>query len=133
MQTSYNDYFQSIEMSAFYFNLFPHFHKRFVLYLRILRQVFWPKKDIVFKLSDITRKASVVKKIMARIKAPYFVFALIAEEIGWGISFMLLIKLYIDMLLSVFNYFRKTETYFDYIKKMGVNPDDIKRAVKQIQ
>ncbi len=132
-QLSYNDYFHDIEMDAFYFNLFPEFHKRFNIYFSLLRKIIWPEKLITLKLSDLDPNASLSKKITARIKAPYLTFGLLAEEIGLGISFLLMVKLGIDLILSLKNYFVKNQSYFDYLKGLGVNPDDIKKVVKQIQ
>jgi len=130
---SYNDYFHEVEMTVFYFNLFPKFHTQAVLYLKLIWLILWPSKEIVHKLSDITEHSSFYKKVLARIKAPYFVLGLTAEEIGWGITFILLSKFFVDTILSLKNYFVKKESYFDYLKKQGINPDDIKNAVKKIQ
>ena len=71
--------------------------------------------------------------MQARLKAPFLVFALIAEEIGSKITLLLLTKISFDLLWSVKNYFLKKDSYFDYLRKRGINPKDIERAVKNIQ
>lgn len=130
---SYNDYFHHIEMCVFYFNLFPEFHKRLSLYSKLIWLIKWPKMRMALKLADLPQNATFRQKVKARIKAPYFVLALTAEEIGWGITFMLLIKFFFDTLLSIKNYFVKKDSYFKYLKKKGINPEDIKREVGKIQ
>lgn len=132
-QTSYNDYFQDIEKTVIYFNLFPLFHKKLFFYLYILKLICFPKMGMALKLNDSLHNKSLLSKIKARLKAPYFVFSLIAQEIGWKFTFLLFIKLLIDLLLSLKNYFIKKESYFDYLKKRGVNPQSIEKAVKNIQ
>lgn len=133
MQHSYNDYFHNVEMSVFYFNLFPVFHKRVVIYLKLWLLLLWPKSEITYKLADITQNASFFVKVKARLKAPYYVFALLTEEIGLTINFLLLFKFFIDTFLSIKNYFVKKDSYFDYLRKRGIDPKEIKREVKKIQ
>lgn len=132
-QLSYNDFFHEIENNVFYLGIFPHFHRKIYFYYRIVKFMFWPDKDTVYKLSDISAQAGVGKKIKARLKAPVFSFALIGEEIGLHITFLLLFKLFFDTLISIKNYFVKAESYFDYLKRINVNVEDIKKAVKEIQ
>lgn len=133
LHTSYNDYFQDIEKIVIYFNLFPEFHKKLFFYLKILSSIFFPETEIALKLSDKSDKPTFINKFMARIKAPYFVFSLIAQEIGWTFTFLLFLKLFIDLLLSVKNYFIKKESYFDYLRKLGIDPKTIEKVVKNIQ
>jgi hypothetical protein len=61
------------------------------------------------------------------------VFSLIAEEIGWKFSLLLFVKLFFDTLFSLKNYFFKQESYFSYLKKIGINPSEIEKVVKNIQ
>jgi len=133
IQSSYNDYFQDIEKVVIYFNLFPKFHLRLKYYLKILRMIYFPKKEIVLKLNDIAPPSNIYKTTMARIKSPYIVFSLIAQEIGWKFTILLFVKLFVDLILSLKNYFYKKESYFDYLKNKGVNPLEIEKAVKNIQ
>ncbi len=132
-QTSYNDYFHDVEMNVFYFNLFPEFHRKLVFYFKIVGQIFFPNIEAALKLNDKTKGASIIDKLVARIKAPYFVFALLAEEIGLKITIILFIKLFFDLLISLKHYLFTKESYFQYLKNRGVNPKDIEQAVKNIQ
>ncbi|MFK7924487.1 MAG: nucleotidyltransferase family protein [Bacteroidia bacterium] len=132
-QHAYHDYFQDIEMCLFNFNLYPKFHQRILTFLKLNRLIFWPRTEISRKLSDVLPDDSLWQKFQARIKAPYLVFALIAEEIGWGITMMLFAKLFVDIFTSLKNYFVKKPSYFDYLKERGVDPNDILKAVDQIQ
>jgi hypothetical protein len=133
MQLSYNDYFHDVEMNVFYFSIFHHFHKKLFLYFRLVKLMFWPKAGLLQKLSDYPDFPGIFKWIIARIKAPYYTFSLIGEEIGTNITVLLFVKMFLDTILSVKNYFVKKETYFEYLKNRGLNPDEIKRAVKEIQ
>ncbi len=130
---SYNDYFQDVEKLVIYFNLFPEFHKKLVLYLKILVSIYFPKTEMALKLSDIPGEKSFFKRMSAKIKAPYFVFALIAQEIGAKFTFLLFVKLYFDLIISLKNYFVKKESYFDYLGKKGIDPAEIEKVVKNIQ
>ena len=60
-------------------------------------------------------------------------FSLIAQEIGWLFTFLLFLKLFIDLLFSLKNYLIKKESYFDYLKKRGIDPKTIEKVVKNIQ
>ncbi len=132
-QCSYNDYFQDIEKTVIYFNLFPVFHKRIYLFGRLLRMLFIPKAEIAFKLSDCYPFGTGVQKLMARIKAPGYTFSLIAQEIGWKFTILLFLKLFFDTLFSIKNYIFKSESYFDYLRKRGIDPKAIEHAIKNIE
>ena len=132
-QVSYNDYFQDVEKEVIYFNLFPKFHRKLFFYFRIIRMAFFPASKIALKLNDKAHKPSVWNKFSSRIKAPYFVFSLIAQEIGWKFTILLFLKLFVDLLISLKNYFVPVESYFDYLKKKGVDPGEIEKTVKNIQ
>lgn len=133
LQTSYNDYFQDVEKVVIYFNLFPKFHVKFALYLRILRMIYFPKTTFALRLNDRSHKPSLWNKVIAHIKAPYLVFSLIAQEIGWKFTVLLFMKLGIDLLISLKNYFVGKDSYFDYLQQKGIDPKEIEKAVKNIQ
>lgn len=132
-QVSYNDYFQDIEKVVIYFNLFPKFHRKFVLYLKVLQLIYFPKKEVCLKLSDRYPNDSLLEGFMARLRAPYLVFSLIAQEIGWKFTVLLFVKLWVDLVISLKNYILPSESYFDYLKKRGIDPKEIVAAVKDIQ
>lgn len=132
-QNSYNDYFQDIEKQVIYFNLFPKFHVKFVFYFKILRMIYFPKMGFALRLNDQLKEPTIGHKIISAIKAPYFVFSLIAQEIGWKFTFLLFTKLGVDLLISLKNYFVRPLSYFDYLKQKGIDPKDIQKAVKNIQ
>jgi hypothetical protein len=132
-QTSYNDYFQDIEKKVIYFNLFPEFHLKLVFYLKILRMVYFPKTQMALKLNDKAHVPSFWNKLTSAVKAPYFVFSLIAQEIGWKFTVLLFTKLLFDLLFSIKNYFIKSKSYFDYLKEKGIDPKEIEKVVKNIQ
>jgi hypothetical protein len=132
-QDSYNDYFQDIEKQVIYFNLFPKFHKRLHYYLKILSLIYFSKSAVNLKLNDNADRPSIWRKFVSWFKAPYFVFSLIAQEIGWKFACLLFIKLFFDLLISIKNYFIKTDSYFDYLRKKGIDPKQIEAVVKNIQ
>ena len=132
-QYSYNDYFQDIEKQVIYFNLYPKFHVKLAIYLKILRMIYIPKLEFALKLNDRFYQPTFLQKVVSVLKAPYFVFSLIAQEIGWKFTGLLFIKLAVDLLISLKNYVVRSESYFDYLKGKGINPKDIKNAVKNIQ
>jgi len=133
MQLSYNDYFHEVEMTVFYFSIFHHFHKKLLLYLRLFRLMIWPKASLLQKMADFVSFPSMSKWLITRIKGPYYTFSLIGEEIGLKVTILLFAKMFFDTIISIKNYFFKKESYFGYLKKRGLNPDEIKRAVKEIQ
>jgi len=133
MQLSYNDYFHEIEHNVFYFSLFPHFHKKAYFYWRILSYIFFAKHTLALKLADCNADCSLAQRVKAQLKAPVFGFALIGEEIGLSITFVLLFKLFFDMLFSIKNYFYKQESYFDYLEKRNIKAHEIVAAVKGIE
>ncbi|MDH5609558.1 MAG: nucleotidyltransferase family protein, partial [Cyclobacteriaceae bacterium] len=105
IQDSYNDYFQDVEKVVIYFNLFPAFHKKVIFYVKILKMIFWPSSDMAGKLSDVPHLNTWASRFRARISAPFLVFSLIAQEIGWTFTFLLFVKLFVDLLFSLKNYF----------------------------
>lgn len=133
MQHSYNDYFHDVEMTVFYFSLLSLFHKKVVLYLQLINQLLWPEKEISRKLSDLGNNTTPWQRFKARLKAPYLTLRLIGEEIGLLITLLLVVKMFFDTLFSVKNYLFRKESYFEYLRKRGINPSDIQSVVKSIQ
>lgn len=133
IHNAYNDYFQDIEKNVIYFNLFPKFHHKLKFLVSIIKQIWFPDQKIALKLMDYTYRITKWKKIKARIKAPYFVFALLSQEIGWIPTILLYNLLFINQLLSLKNYLIKKDSYFDYLEKKGINPKKIKNIVTNIQ
>lgn len=132
-QNSYNDYFQDIEKQVIYFNLFPRFHNRLRYYLKILRLIYISESSVNLKLNDAADRPKLWRKFVSWLKAPYFIFSLIAQEIGWKFACLLFIKLFFDLLFSIKNYFIKTDSYFDYLREKGIDPKKMEAVVKNIQ
>ena len=133
IHTSYNDYFQDVEKNVLYFNIVHRFHQKAIFYGRILRQIWLPEMEIALKFIDKAHRPTFLNKLSARLRAPGFVFAILAQEIGWGITFLLYTKLFFDQLFSLVNYFIPKESYFDYLKRIGVDPKQIKQVVSDVQ
>lgn len=133
IHASYNDYFQDIEKDVIYFNLFPKFHLKALFYAKILRKIFFPNIDVALKLDDQQKGASVLSNVVSFLKAPYYIFSLIAQEIGWKFTFLLFLKLLIDLVVSLKNYIIPQTSYFDYLKSRDIDPKEIAKAVKNIQ
>ena len=133
LHDSYNDYFQDVEKQVIYFNLFPKFHIKLVFYIRILKMIYFPKMEFSLRLNDKLKQPTFANKVVSAIKAPYFVFSLIAQEIGWKFTCLLFIKLVMDLFVSLKNYIVRPQSYFDYLKERGIDPNDIQKAVKNIQ
>ncbi len=132
-QLSYNDYFHDVEMTVFLFSLYPLFHKKAGLYLRLIGQLFWPTKDIAHKLSDLGNEAAFGKRLIARMKAPVLTFRLIGEEIGLLITLLLFIKMFFDTLFSLMNYLFRKQSYFEYLHSRGISAKEINQIVANIQ
>lgn len=95
--------------------------------------IYFPKMEFALGLNDQLKEPSLGHKIISIIKAPYFVFYLIAQEIGWEFTVLLFVKLGVDLLISLKNYFVRPLSYFDYLEQKGVDLKDIQKAVKNIQ
>lgn len=131
---SYNDYFQDVEKCVIYFSLFQKFHQKLPHYVNVLGKVLWPNATIALKLSDKSgRNVTFFERSVARLKAPYYIFSMIAEEIGWRYTLLIFFKLLFDLLVSIKNYLFKTESYFDFLKRRGVVPKQIKTLVANVQ
>lgn len=132
-QDVYSDYFQDIEKQVIYFNIFPEFHKKMIFYFKILTLIFLPKNEIILKLNDLNPREDYSLLWFKIPKTTKRIFELISQEIGWKFTFLLFLKLGIDTLFSVKNYFIKKRSYFDYLKAKNINPTDIEKVVKNIQ
>ncbi len=132
-QLSYNDYFQDIEKNLMYLNIFPLFHQRIYFYAKILRLIFFPDKMHCLKFIDKLHEPTPFNIIKGRLLAPYFTFSMIAQEIGWKITGILFVKLFFDVLVSPVNYIIPRESYFNYLRKKGIDPQKIKKAVSNVQ
>jgi len=133
MQLSYNDYFHDVEMVVFYFNLYSCPHEKLPYFFRVFRMMFWPDIKLALKFCDSADRPGFRNRLAARIKAPYFTFSLIGEEIGVSITMLLFVKLFLDLFLSFKYYFVKGDNYFDYLKKRGVDAKNITAIVRNIQ
>lgn len=132
-QTAYNDYFQDIEKEVIYFNLFPKFHLRFIFLMRIYKLIYFPKNEVVRKLNDKQAGTNAVQLFFLRIPTTHRIFSLIAQEIGWKFTLLIFVKLSIDWIVSLKNYFVPTTSYFDYLKSKNIDPKAIEKVVKNIQ
>lgn len=130
---SYNDYFQDIEKNVLYFNIVHKFHQKLVFYLRILRQIYFPARETALQLIDKKHKPTFWNRVRSFFVAPYLVFALIAQEIGWKFTILLFIKLFFDVIISLINYIIPRESYFAWLKKQNIDPKEIQRAVSNVQ
>lgn len=133
LQSSYHDYFQDVEKNVLYFNIVHQFHQKAVFYGKLLRQIWWPEKEIALKFIDKAHRPTFANRLQARLRAPGFVFALIAQEIGWPVTFLLYTKLFFDTIFSLVNYVIPKENYFDFLAKQGIDPKQIKKAVADVQ
>lgn len=132
-QEAYNDYFQDIEKEVIYFNLFHKFHVKSYFYWRILKLIYFPKKEIVQKLNDLPAGTSNGRLWRGRMSATKNIFALIAQEIGWKFTLLIFVKLGLDTLISLKNYLLPKKSYFDYLKSRNIDPKTIEKVVKNIQ
>lgn len=130
---SYNDYFQDIEKNVIYYYLFPAFHKRVYYFSKVLRLLYFPDIKNALKFIDKSHKPTVFNKIKARVLGPWFSFSMIAQEIGWTYGILLFVKMCVDIVLSPVNYISSKESYFQYLKKKGIEPDQIKKLVQNVQ
>lgn len=133
IQGSYNDYFQDIEKNVLYFNISPKFHHRVYFYGKIIRLIFFSDREHNLKFIDKSHQPSSGNRLKGAFLGPYFSFSMISQEIGGKITGLLFTKLFIDVLISPINYVIPKESYFDYLKKKGIDPDDIKKIVKNVQ
>lgn len=133
IHTSYNDYFQDIEKVVIYFNLFPEFHKKLPFFLKIMQMIKFPTCDMALRLSDKKHNPTLANKLKSRIIAPIRVVQLVGQEIGVGITFLLIGKLFVDLLVSPKNYIFKQKSYFDYLKSRNIDPKNIEKIVQGIQ
>jgi len=133
IHASYNDYFQDIEKVLIYFNLFPKFHKKLPYYLKIMKMLVWPTSDMALRLSDRKHKPTIANKLKARLVAPVRTIQLTGQEVGVGIIFLLIIKLFVNLIISPKNYFFTQKSYFDYLKSRNIDPNTIEKIVKGIQ
>ena len=58
---------------------------------------------------------------------------MIAQEIGRKVTALLFIKLFFDVLISPVNYIIPRESSFDYLRKRNIDPEQIKKAVRNVQ
>lgn len=132
-QLSYNDYFQDIEKNVLFLSVFPKFHKRLPYFINLLKLIFFPTSNICLKFIDKPHQPSFINKLKGRISAPYFTFSLISQEIGKPFTFLLFFKLCFDIAISPINYFIKKESYFDYLNRIKIDANQIKKIVNNVQ
>lgn len=133
MHGSYNDYFQDIEKNVIYYYLFPEFHKRVYYFSKVLRLLYLPDMNYALKFIDKSHKPTFGNKIKARLLGPWFSFSMIAQEIGWKFGILLFVKMWFDTVISPINYFATKESYFQYLKKKGIDENQIKKLVDNVQ
>lgn len=132
-QVSYNDYFQDIEKNVVYFNIFHEFHIKLIIFLKIIRQLFFPKPKMALKMIEKAHRPTIGNKIKAFFVAPFYVLALLSEEVGLKAVIFILVKLFVNLIGSVFNYFKPKQNYFDFLEKQGIDPQTVKNLVSNVQ
>ena len=130
---SYNDYFQDIEKNVIHLYLFPHFHKRFKYLLKVIRLLYFPEMKDALKFIDKSHKPKLFNRMKARLLGPWFSFSMIAQEIGWKYGILLFVKMCFDTLISPINYFISKESYFQYLKRKGIESSKILKLVDNVQ
>ncbi|WP_339885233.1 nucleotidyltransferase family protein [Polaribacter vadi] len=130
---SYNDYFQDIEKNVIHLYLFPHFHKRFKYLLKVIRLLYFPDMKDALKFIDKSHKPKLFNRMKARLLGPWFSFSMIAQEIGWKYGILLFVKMCFDTLISPINYFISKESYFQYLKRKGIESSKILKLVDNVQ
>ena len=132
-QVSYNDYFQDIEKNVVYFNIFHQFHVKIKIYFHIIQQIFFPKSAIALKFIEKAHQPTFINRVKAFFVAPFYVLAMLAEEIGLKATFYILIKLFFNLVSSPINYFNPKQNYFDYLEKQGIDPKAVRNLVNNVQ
>ena len=132
-QVSYNDYFQDIEKNVVYFNIYHELHVKLKIYVRIIQQIFFPKPEMALKFIEKSHQPTILNKIKAFFIAPFYVLALLAEEIGLQATLYILVKLFFNLLGSITNYFIPKQNYFDYLDKQNIDPKTVKNLVNNVQ
>lgn len=130
---SYNDYFQDIEKNVIYYYLFPEFHRRVYYFSKVLRLLYFPDINHALKFIDQSHRPTVLNKTKARILGPWFSFSMIAQEIGWKYGILLYVKMWVDTFISPVNYLTSKESYFQYLKRKGIDKNQIKKLVENVQ
>lgn len=130
---SYNDYFQDIEKNVVYSNIFHSFNLKLVLFFKVLKQLFLPRLPIGLQFIEKAHQPTFWHKTKVFFTAPYCILLMLKEEIGLKVTFLILVKLFANLLLSPLNYFKPKETYFDYLIKKGIDPQTIKNIVSNVQ
>lgn len=133
IQNSYNDYFQDIEKNVLYFNISPKFHHRAYFYGKIVRLIFFPDKEHKLKFIDYSTNPKFKHLVKGTLLGPYFAFSMISQEIGGKVTGLLFTKLFFDVLISPINYVIPRQSYFDYLKSKGIDPEEIKKMVRNVQ
>jgi hypothetical protein len=116
------DYFQSVEKSVIRFNSEGFFSKKFNAYFLIWKNLLFPPAADIAKICVLRPESSFLSWLGARLAAPYWIFWVIASEIGWTFVFLLILKLNMDLLVSIWS--RPTQTYAE---KLGVSQDFLEK------
>ena len=132
-QVSYNDYFQDIEKNVVYFNIYHEFHVKLKIYVRIIQQIYFPTSEMALKFIEKSHQPIILNKIKAFFIAPFYVLALLAEEIGLQATLYILVKLFFNLIGSISNYFIPKQNYFDYLEKQNIDPKTVKNLVNNVQ
>ena len=85
------------------------------------------------KFIDKSHKPKLFNRMKARLLGPWFSFSMIAQEIGWKYGILLFVKMCFDTLISPINYFISKESYFQYLKRKGIESSKILKLVDNVQ
>ena len=88
---------------------------------------------MALKFIEKSHKPTILNKIKAFFIAPFYVLALLAEEIGLQATLYILVKLFFNLLGSITNYFIPKQNYFDYLDKQNIDPKTVKNLVNNVQ
>ncbi len=122
------DYFQSVEKNVIRFNSEDRFLRKLKAYLRIWSGILWPPRADVNRMCVLSADASIFEIIKARMMAPYWVFWVIASEIGWVFLCFLVLKLDIDLVSSLWKRPGKS-----YAERIGVAPELLKKLQEHFE
>jgi hypothetical protein len=131
----HSDHIQTIHKAISKFDSTRYFPEKLRLYLSLWALIWWPNRSEMWHMSALVRPRP-GSHIRARLTIPFSILRVIADEIGGGLLALLLLKVNVDLFLSLVKWPFARKGKDDsraFADRLGIPYDRLTQLVNQFQ
>lgn len=131
----HSDHIQTIEKAISEFDATSWFPEKLRGFARLWKQIWLPDREEAIRMSALYQPGR-LRVIRARLTIPFKILRVIAGEVGWSLTCLLMLKTFIDLGVSLlrFPFVKKGKTDTrSYARRLGIPPEKLLQLKEQFQ